>query len=430
MTPYNEIFDQLFPICRSISGDGYRKSVKIISKFINFKIHRIKSGTRIFDWIVPDEWNIEDAFIRNEKGIKICNFKKNNLSVVNYSKPINKKVKLNELQKNLYSIPKSPNLVPYVTSYYKKNWGFCISENERKKLKHGTYHAVIKSSFKKGHIEFGTKILEGDTNKDFLISSYLCHPSMANNELSGPLVLIGLYKKLYQLKTRKLNYIFLINPETIGSICFLHKYGQKLKKTLQAGLVLTCLGGPKKKISYKKSRQENSSLDKLFIHLSKKNSCLVRDFDPSEGSDERQYCSSEFNLPVGQASRTIYGQYKEYHTDGDTKQFMSMKKIEQSVNFLFSVILLHEKCLPLFRNQPYCELQLGKKNLYPEINSPETIKINKSKNYEQLKHKIMLYILSYADGNHDIIDIAETLDVDIKVVENVYDMLKEKKLIL
>ncbi len=426
---YNDIFDKLFPICRSITGDGYRNSISILKKYIKLKTYKVPSGTKVFDWEVPKEWIINDAYIKF-KGKKICDFKKNNLSVMNYSISMNKVVNLNNLKQNIYSIPKYPNYVPYVTSYYNKNWGFSMSHNQKKKLKKGSYEIFIDSKHKNGSVEYSLSKLKGQSKKDFLISSYLCHPSMANNELSGPLVLIGLYNKLKQHKYRHFNYIFLINPETIGSICFLNRFGKKLIKSLQAGIVLTCLGGPKKLLSYKKSRKGNSSFDKLIEHLNKKKHILLRNFDPSEGSDERQFCSSEFNLPVGQVARTVYGQYKEYHTDADNKKFMQITKIEKSVNELYKIILLHEKCLPLKRKEPFCEYQLGKRNMYPNTNTPKDNDERKLISNKQLNQKIKLYILSYADGKHDIIDIAEILNVDIYRIERVYDMLKENNLLL
>ena len=428
-TIYNDVFDKLFPICRSITGTGYRKSISILRKHIKLKTYKVPSGTKIFDWEVPKEWNIKNAYIKY-KGKKICDFKQNNLNIMNYSIPMRKVVSLDVLKKNIYSIPKYPNYIPYVTSYYSRNWGFSMTHNQKKNLKKGKYEIFIDSHHKKGFVEYSLSNLKGLSNKDFLISTYLCHPSMANNELSGPLVLLGLYKKLSQQKERYFNYIFLINPETIGSICFLEKFGKKLLTSLQAGIVLTCLGGPKKFLSYKKSRKGNSSFDKLIEHLNKKKHLLIRDFDPSEGSDERQFCSSEFNLPVGQIARTVYGQYKEYHTHADNKKFMQINKIEESVNKIYELLLLHEKCLPLKRKEPYCEYQLGKRNLYPNTNSPVDNRERKLKSIKQLNQKIMLYILSYADGNHDIIDIAEILKVDVFKVGRVYDMLKKNNLLL
>tara|TARA_B100001093_G_scaffold513704_1_gene586170 strand:+ start:9742 stop:11040 length:1299 start_codon:yes stop_codon:yes gene_type:complete len=424
----NKIFDELFPICRSITGKGYEKSLKILSKYMKFKFLRYSSGKKVGDWTVPKEWNIDDAFIE-KNGTRYVDFKKNNLHVLNYSAPINKNLPLDQIKKNLYTIKKQPNLIPYVTSYYKKNWGFCIEYNKLKKLKNTNYRVVIKSSFKKGNVINGLSKIKGRSKKSILLSSYLCHPSMANNELSGPLVLLGLYNKIKKWKIKNYSYDFLVNPETIGSICFISSHKQHLKKNVKAGLVLTCLGGPKNQLSYKKSRIGTSTLDKLFSHLSNKKDCLIREFTP-DGSDERQYCSSELNLPIGQVSRTIYGKYNQYHTSGDDKNFMKIKKIDNSISYLEKVLKINDYIFPLKRFIPFGELQLGKRNLYPNVNfygnrnnSSDKIKDNK----KQLK--IMKYILSYSDSNHDIIDIADKSNFTIEEILEVLKLCLDQKLL-
>ena len=427
----NEIFDELFPICRSITGKNYRKSLRILGRYIKFKYLRYRSGKKVFDWTVPQEWNITDAYIKKSNK-KIIDFKKNNLHVVNYSIPINKEVSLEKLKNHLFSIKKYPNIIPYVTSYYKRYWGFCLEHSKKKKLKKGKYKVVIKSSLNTGYLENALAKIKGNTKKIVLLSSYLCHPSMANNELSGPLVLLGLYKKIKKWKKRNFNYYFLINPETIGSICFLSTYRKLLQKNLHSGLVLTCLGGSKNKLSYKKSRSENNSLDRLFLYLNKKRKCLVRDFNPSDGSDERQYCSSELNLPVGQIARSVYGEYYQYHTSGDNKKFMKIKKVFDSINFLEKILKINDSIFPLIRKEPYCELQLGKRKLYPNINFESSDKKKSSDNLidnrEQLN--ILMGILSYADGKHDILDVAEKLNIDIEKFPKVLDIALKNKLIL
>ena len=241
----NNLFNQLFPILRSITGAGYIKSLNILSKYIKFKKLRYPSGKKVFDWTVPKEWVIKDAYVKVD-GKKIIDFKKNNLHIVNYSVPVNKTMSLKELNRHLYSLKKRPNIIPYVTSYYKKNFGFCVEHQKRKKLKDKNYQVVIDSKFINGNVVNGISEIKGKTKKTILISSYLCHPSMANNELSGPLTMVGLYDKIKKWKNRQFNYLFLINPETIGSVCFLSNYKEFLKKNLDSGLVLTCLGGPQK----------------------------------------------------------------------------------------------------------------------------------------------------------------------------------------
>jgi aminopeptidase-like protein len=439
----NIIFDKLFPISRSITGIGYRKSLNILSKYIRFKKLNYPTGKKVFDWVVPEEWVIKDAYIKKinepnklskDKGVvsgeKIIDFKINNLHVVNYSAPVNRTMHLDALNKHLHSIKKYPKIIPYVTSYYKKNFGFCIQHSEREKLKNSNYKVVINSKFINGKVVNGLAKLKGRTNKIILISSYLCHPSMANNELSGPLVLLGLYEKIKKWNNRQYNYHFLINPETIGSICHIHTYKEIYKKDLDSGLVLTCLGGPQNKLSYKKSRIGNSGLDKLFINLSKSKKVFLREFDPTNGSDERQYCSSELNLPVGQVARTIYGQYYQYHTSADNKKFMKISQLVRSIDEIEKILKCYDDLIPLKRFMPYCEIQLGKRNLYPNINSYETKK-KSSDNLNDFKEqlKIIQYILSYADGKNNIIDIANVSGIDIFKIKKILNICIEQKII-
>tara|TARA_B100000941_G_scaffold246629_1_gene191479 strand:+ start:142 stop:1449 length:1308 start_codon:yes stop_codon:yes gene_type:complete len=425
----NNLFDELFPILRSITGAGYIKSLNILSKYIRFKKLKYPSGKKVFDWVVPQEWVINDAYIKT-KGKKIVDFKKNNLHVVNYSAPVSRTMSSNELDKYLYSIEEKPNTIPYVTSYYKKKFGFCLEHKKRKKLKDKNYQVVIDSKFINGNVINGIAKIKGKTKRTILISSYLCHPSMANNELSGPLTLVGLYHKIKKWKNRQFNYLFLINPETIGSICYLSDHKEFLRRNLDSGLVLTCLGGPKKKLSYKKSRVGNSSLDKIFSYLSNEGKVRLRNFDPTGGSDERQYCSSELNLPVGQVARTGYFEFHQYHTSDDDKKFMKISQVMKSINEIENILKTNDNLYPLKRYMPYCELQLGKRNLYPNIN------FNKSwyhssdsivNNRKQLN--ILLYILSYADGRNNILDISNKSGFKLNEIEKVLKICIKKNLI-
>jgi aminopeptidase-like protein len=416
-----KLFDELFPLPRSITGAGYRESLKILSRYIPFELDGISTGTKVFDWTVPQEWIIEDAYLLGPNGEKILDFKKNNLEVVNYSESIDKILELEELDKNLHSIPERSDWIPYVTSYYKKTWGFCLTHRQRQQLKPGKYHAVIKSSFVDGSVEYGYRYLRGNAvngeveKKLILISSYLCHPSLANNELSGPIMLAALYERMEKWKNRRFDYLFVVNPETIGSICFLKQHGSKIAKSMQAGLVLTCLGGPKEKLSYKKSRRGDSTLDKLFLQLEQEGEIETRDFDPSEGSDERQYCSAGFNLPVGQISRTIYGSYPEYHTSADDKEFVRLDDFLATITKIEDILKMHDLLRPLKRIEPYCEIQLGKRGLYPNINSPQTWGASSDSLQDQQEQlKAVMYILSYADGKSDLVDIARLTKIKMK----------------
>lgn len=430
-----KVFDELFPICRSITGNGYRKSFNIIKKFIPFKKYKYQTGKKVFDWKIPNEWNVRNAYIKNLKDKKIIDFNQNNLHLMSYSKPVNKIMSLSELNKNLHSISAQPKYIPYVTSYYKKNWGFCLSHSQRLKLKNENYRVFIDSSLKKGFVEWGEFLLKKTVNdnsikKDtILITSYLCHPSMANNELSGPLIQILLYLKLKKLKKRKFNYLFVINPETIGSICFIHKNLEYLKNKLISGVVLTCLGGPEKKLSYKLSREGNSLFDKYFTRAAKNKKINIRKFE-TNGSDERQYCSSECNLPVGQLARTVYGRNKEYHTSADNKEFVKLRSFKGTANEIFKFFQDNEKKDFIRRKQPYCEMQLGKRNLYPNINSPNTWEDSSDKilnSHDQLN--IINTILSVADGKIALSDVVFDKKYNYKKIRSIFIKLKKKGLI-
>jgi aminopeptidase-like protein len=425
----DKLFDELFPILRSITGKGYIKSLNILSRYIKIKKLKYPSGKKVFDWTVPKEWVINDAYVKVD-GKKIIDIKKNNLHIVNYSSPINKTMRLSQLNKHLYSIKKDPKIIPYVTSYYKKNFGFCIEHQKRQKLKNLDYQVVVDSKFVNGNIVNGISEIKGKTKKTILISTYLCHPSMANNELSGPLTLVGLYNKIKKWKNRQYNYLFLINPETIGSICFLSSHKEFLKKNLDSGLVLTCLGGPKKKLSYKKSRIGTSSLDKIFTNLSNNGRVLLREFTPLSGSDERQYCASELNLPVGQVARTVYGSNNSYHTSGDNKKFMKISQVMKSITEIEKILKINDGLYPLKRYMPYCELQLGKRGLYPNINASETRNFSSDNAVTGRKQlNILLYILSYADGKNNIVDISSKSGFGLDEVQKVLNLCIKNKLI-
>ena len=431
MTPKNlsEIFDKLFPILRSITGPGYLQSLKILGKYIKLDYVKYKTGKKIFDWTVPFEWHFKEGYIKDLKGRKIIDVKKNNLHILNYSAPINKKISLGELNKHLYSIPNYPDAIPYSTSYFKKNWGFCLSYNQKKKLKDKFYKVRIDTKFKKGNLINGVSTIKGNSNKINLISSYLCHPSMANNELSGPLVLIGLYDKIKKWKNPNYTYKFLINPETIGSLCFIAKEKQNLIKNLNTGLVLTCLGGPKNKLSYKKSRMGQSNLDRLFTYFNSKKNCNLRNFTPN-GSDERQFCSGELNLPVGQISRTIYHQYKEYHTSKDDKKFMNIRQIHKSINQIYNAIKINDNIFPLRRYMPFGEYQLGKRDLYYNVNSYSTRNYSSDNLKDKSKQLFVLKnILSYADGKNDILSISEKTNISLEDLIKSLNLCLKNKLI-
>lgn len=423
---YSDLFDELFPICRSISGPGLRESLSIFSRYMPLVIEGLPTGTQVFDWAVPQEWSIESASLTGPSGETICDFKDSNLHVVNYSTPIDVILSLDELKPHLHGMQNLPELTPYVTSYYRDAWGFCLPQSVIDTLPKGQYRAKIVSRKYDGHVEFGSFVLPGDTRREVLLSSYLCHPSMANNELSGPLVLLGLFDRISKWKKRRFSYRFALVPETIGSICLLGRYGEHFREFVDAGMVLTCLGGPAPGLSYKTTRRTDTTLDRLVASLGYK----IRPFSPVGGSDERQYCSPGFNLPVGQMARTVYGQYDEYHTSGDNKEFMGISPLREAVNELEKLLLLHEYA-GLYENRaPFGEPQLGKRGLYPNMNSPTKWALSSDTVLDgRVLLERMLYVLNYSDGSIPMIDIADKIGCDLKFLIPIIERLEEADLL-
>lgn len=411
-----EYFDRLWPICRSITGDGLRQSYGILEELIPLNLHEIPSGKQVFDWTIPKEWNITEAYIITPDGKKIAEFAKNNLHLVNYSIPFSGKMSFEELKPHLHTIPEMPDAIPYVTTYYRENWGFCITYDEFDQLpKEGLYEVVINSELKDGSLTYGELVLPGNTDREILFSSYLCHPSMANNELSGPLALAFVYRELAKLKNRKYSYRFVIAPETIGVISFLHEFGDRLKENLDAGYVLTCCGDSGK-FNYKRSKYSSAKGDKMAEHILKRSGAAlnVREFSVG-GSDERQYCSPGFNLPVGSIMRTPYQEYNQYHTSLDNKDFISFEALSETVQQTLSICKgfeLDEYPVSTVQN---CEPHLGKRGLYPSSVNP---KVDRN-----LIHRRM-HLLTYADGNHSLLDIAEKRNESIMLYENEVNQLR------
>ena len=414
-------FDKLWNINRSLTGNGNRETLKILSDLVDLNISEIPSGTHCFDWTIPPEWNVKEAWIKDSKGNTIVDFGSNNLHVLGYSEMFNGKLNLEKLKEHLYSLPDQPDVIPYLTSYYKPRWGFCLSDNQLKTLKDDTYEVYIDSELNpNGSMTIGEAVLKGETDAEILLSTYICHPSMANNELSGPLVLAFIYKELKKKKNRRYTYRLLFLPETIGSICYLSMHGNKLKEKIAAGYVLTCIGDSGK-FTYKKSRRGNSLADRaaeLVLDQTEKD-FILEDFFPT-GSDERQYCSPGFNLPVGSLMRTRYGKYKEYHTSADNKDIISFEAMEKSVQKYIEIINLIENNFIYENKLPFCEPQLGKRDLYPTLGSQKdtTDYVN-----------AMMWILNLADRSNDMIEIARRSKIHYNTLIRAAEKLSEKGLI-
>lgn len=398
-TQLEAYFDRLWPICRSITGDGLRESLGILSEIAPMQLTEVPTGTRCFDWEVPKEWSIRDAYILTPDGQKVADFQVNNLHVFNYSAPVDQEVSYQELAGHVRTLPNQPTAVPYVTTYYREQWGFCLDHNTWASLpQEGTYRVVVDSELKDGSLTYGQAVIEGESHEEVLISTYLCHPSMANNELSGPLVAAFLYQQLAAGPKPHYTYRFLWAPETVGVIAFLSKWGEHLREHLHAGYVLTCCGD-RAPLTFKMSKHETSAADQVVKHLLAQSGQAhhVIPFAVG-GSDERQYCSPGFNLPVGSIIRSRYQTYPEYHTSLDNKAFISFPHLEETVLFMGDV------CQALDLNQhyvnriPHCEPQLGKRGLYPDAVNPDD-------NRTQL-HRL-LHLLTWADGEHDLLAIAD-----------------------
>lgn len=423
------LFDRLFPLLRSITGEGVRQTLSILNEYIPLTIESVKSGTEVFDWTVPKEWVIREAWIKDEFGNEIINITNSNLHVVNYSEPINQKIDLQTLKEHTYTIPDKPNAIPYVISYYRERWGFCMSQQQLDSLKDGEYHVYIDSEKIDGVLNYAQAVLPGKTKKEILISSYICHPSMANNELSGPIVAAFLYNRLSKWENREFTYRFVFHPETIGSITYLAKYGDYLKEHLYSGMVLTCLGGEGYPLSYKKSRCEKNPLNELVEYLQDED-LTIREFTPLGGSDERQYCSPGFDLPMGQFSRMIYGQYPGYHNSLDTKETMTIEALQKSVNEIEEILKLQELNGYYINTKPYGEPKLGKYGLYPDLNAPTNwgASNNKLIDGRQLLNELLM-VLNYSDGQHTLLDVVKKQQYKLSDYEVVIQKLKENQLL-
>ena len=411
----------IFPFNRSLTGEGVNKTLVYFKQICSqLKIHNIKSGHKVFDWNIPLEWNVRDAYVAELKGKKIIDFKENNLHLVGYSRPINKILNFKTLNKHIYSLKSQPNAIPYVTSYYKKHWGFCISHNKRKVLKKGKYKVVIDSNFKKGNLKYGEIYIKGKLKKEILISTNICHPSMGNNEISGLVVSLALAKWLKIKKNKKYSYRILFLPETIGTIGYLKKNIKYLKKNLIAGFQVVCVGD-NKNFSFLQSKKGNTLADCAARYVLKRQKKKVKYYSfLDRGSDERQYNSPGVDLPVCSIMKSKYGEYPEYHTSHDDLKFISIQGLDSSIKIYKKVINLIENTQTIkIQTKTLGEPMLSKYKLYPSISTKKTNSLVKTR----------MNILAYADGKFDLIQIAETINEKISKVLSEISILKKKKVI-
>ena len=407
------LIEELYPICRSITGDGFRKTLARIGDYFPLDVHEVPSGTKVFDWTVPKEWNIRDAYVKNAAGNRVIDFRRSNLHVLNYSVPVNRRMGLDELRSHLFTDPEHPDWIPYRASYYDETWGFCLAHRTLETLDEGEYEVRIDATLEPGHLTYGEYFLSGATSQEVLISCHSCHPSLCNDNLSGIALAVALASYVRELPTRKYGYRFLFIPGTIGSITWLAR-NEDAAGRVKAGLVLSCVGdsGPS---SYKRSRRGDHLIDRAVVHVLQQSGDEFRilDFVPY-GYDERQYCSPGFDLPVGCFMRTPNGEYPEYHTSADNLDLVQPAALEDSLNKLTRVVEVLEHDNRYVNLNPKCEPQLGRRGLYKGVTGRHQLP-----GFELA----LLWVLNLSDGEHSLLDIAERASIRFTVVRQAADAL-------
>jgi aminopeptidase-like protein len=408
----------LYPICRSITGDGVRQTLKHLQQVIPLQIFEVPSGTEVFDWEVPREWNVRDAWIKDPSGKKIINFQEHNLHLLNYSLPIHQKMDLATLKPHLYTLPEQPEHIPYRTSYYQENWGFCLAHRQYEELKDGIYEIFIDTTLEDGFLTYGELLIPGTLDEEVLFSAHICHPSLANDNLSGIGLLTYLAEWLLERENRY-TYRFLFIPGTIGSITWLAQHESEIQR-IKHGLVVSLVGDAGA-FTYKKSRRGNATIDRAVQHVLEHSGYpfQVIDFFPY-GYDERQFCSPGFNLPIGNLTRSQFGQYPEYHTSADDLQLIRPEYLEASFSVYQQVVEVLEGNIYPYSLNPKCEPQLGKRGLYAAIGGQSD---------QKALQMAMLWLLNLADGDHSLLDIAERAAIPFSTIQKITQILMEKKLL-
>lgn len=418
MTELEILFDRLFPVCRSISGDGVRETLEILQEYVPLRRLSFKTGEDVLDWTVPQEWKISQGYVKDSNGNVLIDFVNSNLHVIGYSEAFSGKIKGSELKKHIYTLEDMPNAIPYVTSYYEPKWGFCCEYECYKKINDNELYEVLIDADKfDGEIILAEGYIKGELEEEILFSTYTCHPSMANNEVSGLLVQTEIFRSLLERKN-KFSYRFLYLPETIGSIAYLSKYGSYLKEKVRAGYVVTCIGDTAD-FTYKRSRRYDSLADKAALRVLKESGRKFTALDWAPlGSDERQYCSQEFDLPIGSLMRSMYGTYKEYHTSLDNKSLMDFSLMKESVEMYLKMVNTLETEEYYQSMVTAGEAHLSKYGILYIGDKEKSIKL-----------KQILYLLAFSDGNNSIRDIAERMEMNLDSFQEIVSLLVEKKLL-
>jgi aminopeptidase-like protein len=410
--------EELYPICRSITGRGVRQSLEILERIVPLERHEVPTGTPVFDWTVPREWNIRDAYVKSSDGRRVIDFQESNLHVVGYSTPVRVRVPLQELRKHLFSRPDRPDVVPYRTSYYAESWGFCVSHRRLEQMPEGDYEVVIDSTLEAGSLTYGEYYLRGTTEAEVLISCHICHPSLANDNLSG-MALVAFLARHLSSQPRRYSYRFLFIPGTIGSITWLARNEEKASR-IRHGLVVACVGDPGP-FTYKKSRRGDAEIDRAASHVLRHagRAHSIRDFSPY-GYDERQFCSPGFNLPVGCLMRTPHGEYPEYHTSADDLTLISPAALMESLRTAVEIVEVLEHNARLVNLNSKCEPQLGKRGLYRAMGG----ELDRAS-----RELAMLWVLNLSDGTHSLLDIAERAGLKFELIRAAAEALVEAELL-
>jgi aminopeptidase-like protein len=397
------LLTELFPICRSLTGDGFRSSLRRLGEIVPISLTEVPTGTRVFDWTVPREWNIRDAWIADAAGRRVVDFKNSNLHVVHYSVPFRGRLSLAELRPHLHSLPEQPDLIPYRTSYYAETWGFCLSHRQLESLPDGEYEVCVDSTLEPGSLTYGECVLPGTTEDEILISAHSCHPSMANDNLSGMVVATHLARRLAAV-ARRHTFRFLFIPGTIGSITWLATHRAQANR-IRHGLVLACLGDAGQS-TYKRSRRGDADVDRAAVHVLRHAGPFEAiDFNPY-GYDERQYCSPGFDLAVGCLTRTRHGCFPEYHTSADNPSFVRPESLEDSLEKAMRIVEILEGNRTYVNLNPFCEPQLGRRGLY-QATGGGTLP-----GFEMA----VLWVLNQSDGHHTLLDVAERANMPFSVI--------------
>ena len=414
----HDLVARLYPICRSITGEGVRETLRILADQIQLEMSEVPTGTDVFDWTVPNEWNIRDAYVKNASGERIIDFRRSNLHVVNYSVPVRARLSLMELKEHLHTAPEHPDWIPYRTSYYSEDWGFCLRHNQLLELTEGEYEVCIDSTLEPGHLSYGECYLEGQTADEMLIYCHVCHPSLCNDNLSSIALAVFLARELSR-RALKYSYRFLFAPGAIGSITWLRLNEAGLSK-IKHGLVLSCLGDAGRS-TYKKSRSGDTEIDRAATHMLQHSGrdYEIVDFSPW-GHDERQFCSPGFDLPVGCLMRTPHGQFPEYHTSADNLDLVKPEFLADSFAKCLAIIDILESNRRYLNQNPKGEPHLGKRGLYRSIGGGPGGKE---------RELAMLWVLNLADGRHDLLAIAERSGLGYGAIKYAADVLREHDLL-